>query len=386
MHGKKNKVLFLCTWFPNRNHPLSGLFIQRHADCLSQFSEIIVFSVQPDAHLQPFNVEIAETSRNGYKIITAYYGLPPLTNITKYFQIIRAYIIGITHIKKLNFQYNVIHANVIIHAGVVGTLLSKWKKIPLIITEHASIYLKENYRKANPFFYQLSAWVGKNAKRILTVSKALSLGMQAHGITGSYEIISNAVDIKAFHPLPQAAKSTTFTFLHISGLTHSIKNPEGIMEAAKMLAKKNLSFKLKIAGSAQKAKKLKQFARDIQLAPELIEYYGTLTEKEVTQMMQNAHCFVLFSNFETQSCVLLEALCCGLPVIATNVGGIPEVINHAGLGILVPPRDTQQLASAMERMISEQDSFIPGEISKMASSRYALDKIAQDFRAIYQSL
>ena len=386
MRNKKNKILFLCTWFPNRNNSQSGLFIQRHADCLSQFSDLIVFSVQPDTKLRPFKIEMTATTRSRYKIITAYYGVSSLINIARYFQIIRAYFIGIAHIKKLNFQYDVIHANVIIHAGIVGRLLSKWEKIPLIITEHASIYLNENFRRANPFFYQLSAWVSKGAKWVLTVSKALSLGMQAHGIAGRYRVISNAVDTTIFHPLAQAAKSNTFTFLHISGLTPSIKNPEGILEAAKLLEKKNINFKLKIAGDNQKAKKLKQFANAIHLSPKIVEYHGTLNEEEVAQMMQDAHCFILFSNYETQSCVLLEALCCDLPVIATNVGGIPEVINQPELGILVPPQDTQQLALAMERIILKQDLFIPGVITKISSGRYALDKIAQDFSAIYQSI
>ncbi|MGH1437636.1 MAG: glycosyltransferase, partial [Lewinella sp.] len=70
----------------------------------------------------------------------------------------------------------------------------------------------------------------------------------------------------------------------------------------------------------------------MQLSRQHYSLMGTLREEEVAQQMQSHHVFILFSNYETQGVTLLEALCCGMQVIGTKVGGIPEIIETAQAG------------------------------------------------------
>ncbi len=85
--------------------------------------------------------------------------------------------------------------------------------------------------------------------------------------------------------------------------------------------------------------------------------------------MQQASAFILFSRFESQPCVILEALCCGLPVISTNVGGIPDLLNETN-GILVESEDIDGLVLAMKSMIEQYQRFNRTAIAEAAKATF----------------
>lgn len=382
--SKKN-ILFISTWFPNRVDKLNGIFVKRHADCASRVANLIILAVQPDKKLPYHKIEITENQPGDYKTIIVYYGDTRLGTIGKYFQIITAYFKGISHIHRTKFDYDIIHANVTIHAGIIAKLLSKWKRKPYIITEHSSAYALENANKERSFFYTLAIWACKGAQYLLPVSQSLMKGMEKHKIKGEYQILSNVVNTKIFNYPIQNKKNSPFTFLHISGLDSNIKNPEGIIDAIKILSNFNRHFKMTIAGNDASRYRLKEYASAIGVTSDIIEYKGYLSEREVARWMQNSHCFVLYSNFETQGCVLLESLCCGTPVIGTNVGGIPEIITDR-CGILVSPNQPHELATAMNQMILKYKKYNSKQISKHAISHYSIEQIARKMQAIYASI
>lgn len=113
-------------------------------------------------------------------------------------------------------------------------------------------------------------------------------------------------------------------------------------------------------------------AASLQLPVDTIRFRGEVTYEQVAKEMQQAQCFVLFSNIENSPCVIGEALCCGLPVIATNVGGIPELVD-TGNSILVQPGDEPGLTKAMLQMIQEQQRFNAAEIAEKAFSRFSYE-------------
>jgi glycosyltransferase involved in cell wall biosynthesis len=90
-----------------------------------------------------------------------------------------------------------------------------------------------------------------------------------------------------------------------------------------------------------------EFAAGIAAIPGSIEFTGEIAYEEVAKAMQQADCLLLFSHIENSPCVIGEALCCGLPVIASRVGGIPELIDEQN-GILVPAADETALLNAMK--------------------------------------
>jgi glycosyltransferase involved in cell wall biosynthesis len=99
--------------------------------------------------------------------------------------------------------------------------------------------------------------------------------------------------------------------------------------------------------------------------------------------MQQAHAFVLFSNHENFPCVVVEALCCGLPVITSIVGGVAEAINTEN-GILITKEDQEQLTNAMLHMIENYKHYNRAEIAKAAAEKYSYATIAKQFVQLYE--
>jgi glycosyltransferase involved in cell wall biosynthesis len=104
----------------------------------------------------------------------------------------------------------------------------------------------------------------------------------------------------------------------------------------------------------------------------------------VAEIVRSASAFVSFSNYENQPCSILEALCCGVPVIATKVGGIPEVINSQN-GILIDPLNESQLLHAMEMMMGKFKNFDLESIAKSAKMKFSYNAVGSQLNLLYQS-
>src|SRR5262249_46835723 len=94
--------------------------------------------------------------------------------------------------------------------------------------------------------------------------------------------------------------------------------------------------------------------------------------------------FVFPSLGENMPLAVLEALCCGLPVVATDVGGIPEAVGEDGA--LVPPGDPDALAAAIKNVIGDFGRFDPGEIARRAAARWSFEAVGGAWDEIYRSL
>jgi glycosyltransferase involved in cell wall biosynthesis len=98
--------------------------------------------------------------------------------------------------------------------------------------------------------------------------------------------------------------------------------------------------------------------------------------------MRAADLFVLPSRFENLPVVLLEALACGLPVVATAVGGVPEIVDE-GAGRLVAPDDPAALADAIADVAGRLDTFDRAALARRARERYSLEAVGAVWDAIY---
>ena len=101
--------------------------------------------------------------------------------------------------------------------------------------------------------------------------------------------------------------------------------------------------------------------------------------------MQEANALLMFSRFENSPCSIIEALCCGLPVIATRVGGIPELINETN-GMLVESLDNKGLIAAMGEMITNYTVYNRKKIAEDAAARFSYPVIGKKLDEVYASL
>ncbi len=138
---------------------------------------------------------------------------------------------------------------------------------------------------------------------------------------------------------------------------------------------------MNIVGSGEKTSEYKNLVKKLNLDKH-VNFLGRKKKEEIAELMRKSTFFVLPSLWENLPCVIIEALSCGLPVVATRVGGIPEIINNKN-GVLVKPSDSEELATAMEWMMDNFDKFSFAEIAKEAHKKYSYDTVGEKITKFY---
>jgi len=157
------------------------------------------------------------------------------------------------------------------------------------------------------------------------------------------------------------------------------KNTEGLIRAFSQLQKVEPEWECIMYGPVDQ--ELFELVTTLGLTQK-IKFTGEISYESVAEIVRSASAFVCFSNYENQPCSILEALCCGVPVIATRVGGIPEVINPNN-GILIEPRNESQLLAALEKVMENFEHFNPESIANDAKEKYSYSTIGKQLSSLY---
>jgi L-malate glycosyltransferase len=124
-------------------------------------------------------------------------------------------------------------------------------------------------------------------------------------------------------------------------------------------------------------------ARDLGVADKVF-FLGKIDA--VAPLLAGADLFLLPSNSESFGLSALEALACGVPVIGTDAGGLPEVVRHGETGILCPPGDVERMAEAAVEILSDRDRWraMSTRGASDARERFSLDEIVAEYEAFYE--
>jgi glycosyltransferase involved in cell wall biosynthesis len=375
---QKPKVLCVSSWYPHQQQPTQGNFVQQHLKAASQVADLaFIHVVLSDTHSTltieeqntPFYQKLIYIPRNKTFLI----GI-----MLSYFQVFSAYWKHalLTPIGKPQL----IHAAVLYPVGLPALLL-KWRfRVPLVFSEHWTCY--HEYTDPQPSKWQklLLKWIGNRAKLILPVSLDLAAAMQRFGIKTHMKVVPNVVDTQLFCA-KQVRPHQQFRFVHISSLDPLQKNFHLLINAFAALKKEQANIELHVVsdGDFQRYAKLIEhldFAQSI-------HFHGQQDAAGVAAILQFADAFVLTSRYENLPCVLIESLACGTPVIATNVGGVSEIVN-AKNGILIPSADLKALIEALKDI--QNFNYIPSDLHQEAAQKYSQETIAAYFSGVYKQV
>jgi len=377
------KVLFISHWYPHRYDKMYGLFVQKHAEAVSQFCEVQVLCVQPDSSLK--NFEVVETERNGFNEMMVYY--PAKTNniyqrTLKTFNYIRAFWKGFRYLDKQGYKPDIVHANVLTRTAVFAYLLKIWNGIPYVITEHWSRYLATRNGFNGVIRKFVTSIVVRNAEAVLPVSENLKLAMQAHNLQNkNYIIVNNVVDDFFFEEIPEVHR-TKKRIIHVSCFDEQAKNVKGILRATYELSQLRDDFELMLIGTGIDFEDVINYANLLDFPKGVIHFLREKTPKEVANWMKNSDFFVLFSNFETAGVVISESLVCGKPVISTKVGAAPDYIN-SGNGKLIDVGDEKALLSEMYYLLDNLEKYNSESIKLNAKDKFSYSSIGNELHTIY---
>ncbi len=211
-------------------------------------------------------------------------------------------------------------------------------------------------------------------------SELLSAGIPAERL----QQISNGVDPALFtvHAGPRNAGKKVITFI---GRLDGFKGVEHLLEAFRMVIESGVDAFLKLIGNGPAEGNLRSLAASLKIQDK-VSFMGR--EENVLKQLSETDIFVLPSLSEGMSNVLLEAMSCGLPVVATGVGGALDMIRHGSNGILVPPGDPEALRDALGYLLGNESAAISlgKEARKTVEERFTLSGAVDCYRRLYGEL
>lgn len=169
----------------------------------------------------------------------------------------------------------------------------------------------------------------------------------------SMELIPMGIDLQRFSPLENPEKPPDDVFRVVSvGRLDEVKGHRYLIEACALLVKTSVPIDLRIIGEGPLRNQLEKQVSELGIC-EHVRLVGALPSDRVVRELQEAHVFALTGvedsngRVETQGVVFAEAQACGLPVVASRVGGVPGSIIHGRTGILCAPKDPAAVADAL---------------------------------------
>ncbi|PYI87357.1 MAG: hypothetical protein DME26_06370 [Verrucomicrobia bacterium] len=251
------------------------------------------------------------------------------------------------------FRPQLLHAHFATKALATARELAKELGLPFTFTAHGY----DIRRKAPPDFAQRAA----AARAIITVSKANARYIAAR-FRVPFErihVIPCGVDTDRFHP-PKVGGSegqnpslSSRTPQIVCVARHvQVKNLGLLLEACAVLRDRGERFRCVMIGDGPLRGELEEICQRIDLQ-EIVVFAGALEQAQVLEWWQRASVAVLTSENEGMPVSLMEAAACGVPAVATEVGGVPELIENGVTGLLVPPGDTVALADSIQTLLQD---------------------------------
>lgn len=203
----------------------------------------------------------------------------------------------------------------------------------------------------NPKYIRLRRWLAPLATRWLAVSANIRDWLESTVRVSASKLVQiyNGVDADRFEPGDNQGDDQGLDTLHAGfvGRLEDVKNPQSMLRAlARLNAQDDLTrpVKLTIVGGGSRLESLKEQAAQAGI-DDCVDFLGA--RPDVPELMKQFHVFVLSSFNEGISNTILEAMACGLPVVATDVGGNPELIVEGATGRLYPSDDDEALAACL---------------------------------------
>lgn len=377
MEDAKPKILFISSWYPNKFRPLNGIFVKRHAvantiDC--DVSAIFVCSAD--------STSIEESVEDGIYTLRGYYKKPVL-KVFKFISYLRMWRKVLRLYKNKKGKPDLVNANIVYPVSIIALWVKRMWRVPYVITEHCTFYFPEDGRYKGFVVKTISRKGVAGAAAVITVSHKLSRAMQSLGLKNRYFVVPNVVDTEIFS-LKKDAPHDNFNFIHISSLDEEQKNITGMIRTFKKFHKAHSLSRLTIVWDEEQPDLVDRIRREEPFSEDTgVFLQGKKMGKELAGLIQKADAFILFSNYENLPVVMLEAFCCGVPVIATRVGDVPEYI-HEKNGILIDPKNEGQLIEAIENMYNHIKRYDPAEIRNSIIAKVSPAVISKQFTNIYK--
>jgi len=376
-------ILLVSTIYPSDKNPVKGIFVHQQALALQQAGYQVRVMVPQYPH--PRRVLNGSFSLRDAISRYEYEGIPvwnflffPITNMHR--RMTAA--ITVRNVKRYIAEFgrpDIIHSHFIYYGGVIGSIIREKFDIPLVITAHSSENFLETKSRSRS---GETTSILTGAQQAISVSKYLADRLKE--ITGHdrIKLIPNLVDTSFFTIRTDKKDQAQFTFTAIGNLI-PLKKFDNLITAFSSLAKDH-AIHLHIIGAGPQEKNLRMLANQLGVENK-ISFTGRSNRDQLRSYYWKTDALVSTSSIETFGVTLIEAMACGVPVLATRSGGPEEIINDTN-GLLIEKNDASALANGLSSMIKNRQRFDPDTIRTGCVEKYGYKIIAEQLTAVYKEV
>jgi glycosyltransferase involved in cell wall biosynthesis len=367
-------ILVLPGWYPTSREPLAGPFVRDHARAAAAYGHNVVVLVDEGPRRGVRGLYKLPERKDGQLRIVRFDHRPHTGRIAH----IPAMLGLSRRLAREGTPVDVIHAH--IHwmgwpASLTGTILRR----PVVISENSTEW--PDHTISRRALLQ-ARFAFRRAALVCPVNERLQQAIESYGLHPRFRIVPNTVDAETFFPAPEPAPEIATKLINVA-LHIERKGLDVLLRAFSQLLAKRPDLSLDLLGEGPATPALKQLAAELGVAPR-VRFRGPLAAPEIAHALRESHVFAFASHTENMPLAVIEALCCGLPVAATNVGGIPEAVGTDGA--LSPPGDADALAAAIRAVLDRYSSFDRAEIASRAAARFSFEAVGGVWDEIYRSV
>ena len=358
------KILVFTSLYPNNVWPNHGVFIKERMRQFAKFDgcEVKVIAPVPYFPAIKFNwrwrfSQVARRElRNGIEVYHPRYFLTPKIGMALYGWMMFLSVLPAVRRIQRGFDFDLIDAHYVYPDGFAAVLFGRVFKKPVVVSARGSDI---NLFKTFPLIRKHLRYVLRRAARVVAVSKALKEAMVQLGIPEEKILgIPNGVDPEQFYPVPkeQARRELGLpnrrTVLSVGNLTDN-KGFDLVIKSFRVLVDRfhEKDIQLAIVGDGPRRSHLEKMILSLRLDGR-VRMVGAVSHDKLRLWYSGADVFCLASSREGWPNVLLESLACGTPVVATAVGGIPEIISSDNVGLL-SEREESKIAEAIRAALKK---------------------------------
>ena len=293
--------------------------------------------------------------------------------------------------RKLESKFDLVH----LHSPVVPPLKSTK---PIITTVHTPMKIDAKHHEVIDFFSlaeriqssffspPIESKVFKISNLITSVSCSVANELKTYGLNPQKIIVvGNGVDEETFIPFNKDRSSEKYVLY--TGNLHARKGIFDLLQCAEYVCRINRQVRFVVVGKGPFSRELDKQICKKGMQNKFIRL-GHVGRSELIRLYQNSTVHVVPSHYEGLPTVLLEAMSCGIPVVATDVGGNSEAISSGINGFIVPPKQPKAMGDLIVRLLN--DDILRERIGKAArktvEEKYTWDKIAENIFQCYKKI
>lgn len=362
------RTLLFSTLFPSSARPIHGIFVETRLRELLRSGQVETKVVAPVPWFPSSDNRYGEYAtiaatparehRNGIDVLHPRYLAIPKIGMTVAPPLLAA--ATLKTVKRLvadGFDFDVIDAHYYYPDGVAATMLARYFDKPVCITARGTDL---NLIPQHTLPRKMMQWAARASNASIGVCSALVDVLRGWGIDESrLHVMRNGVDLERFRPLSRKQACLELG-VHSSPLILSVghlverKGHHLVIDAVHQLRHRYPTLQLVILGEGEERARLQRQTDELGLGAS-VRLAGAVPNDQLARWYSAADLLVLASSREGWANVLLEAMACGTPVVATNIWGTPEVVNDQ-VGCLVDVRSGAGIAAAAAQVLDAAPS------------------------------